>query len=386
MKKIISFALAGAMLFGMSAQSAEASVTASGYFMITGEGLHNYDLATEDKDTSLMVYQRLQLALDMDMGKDVKGNLTMRIPHYGQYGDGIYAADNISPQLRSVYVDFPLSRFQITAGLQGFTLPGYMGSGVNPVMDDYFTGFTVSTEIGSATPQLAWFVRDYENNTAGTSNIYAAVLPFGFDTLDLSLWGMMIDNSDSYSPHFYGVTFDTVMNDIYAGAGAIYSMDNAPEKNTAYVAEAHIALDLAAMTPGIAAWYGASANNSPFLMDEWWCSWGAFNGASEYQFGNMTSLQKGFNASYTDPFTTLGFAFTLADIELNNDMDLNLRAVYVKDNTENATESELELGATVWTSVTENLNIILDGAYFIPMYDNDTGHAASIACTIYATF
>ncbi len=380
MKKIISLALALGLFVGATAQNAAASVTASGYFMITGDALNNADLADKDTVTTLKFKERVQIALDMDMGDDVTGQLSFRVPYGQQFGDAISGVEELAPQLRTAYINFPIAMLDVTAGLQAYALPSYFGSGVNPILDDNLPGFVVGADFGMIAPELAWFITEYDTTKR---NVYALSLPVALaDGMTLTPWATMIDNTGSPSDTYMGATFDANMGNIFAGAGVVYGMSDADDVS-ALVAEAHFAIDLGSLTPGVAAWYGMSGDAGPPASDTWG-SWLAFNGAGDYAFGNQNGLQNGFGG-LDDWFSTLGVALTVADIQLSEAMDLNARLIYLMNTAEGSEDSDLEIGVALNTALTSNLNIVVDAAYYMPMVEG-SGNAASVACTFVANF
>ncbi len=385
MKKII-FLLAFALAISAMQTAQAANISTSGYFMITGEAFNNKRLLiTEEAENTLKIYERVQLALDVDFTEDVAGQISFRLPYGQLYGSGLDGAVALEPQLRSAYIDFPVAMFDVRAGLQDYALPGFLGSGVNPIIDDTFAGFVANANFASISTEFAWFIPSYTN--AGKSNIYSInFVAKPFDIIDFNHWFTLDDLAyDGETSNLYiGVNLDVFLNDISAGAACVVAKKDKVDDQHAFLVEGHISFDLAFMTPGLAVWYGKQGD-IPMEMTQWG-SFGGFNGSADSYFEMGNGLQDIFPVDFNDPFNSTGIYFSLADISLGNSVNLAAHALYVMDNTLNSSDSELELGTNIITSITNNLDFIVDAYYFMPLYEQERGKGALVACTLQANF
>ncbi len=384
MKKLISTFFALALVIPTAHNAQAAQISTSGYFMITGEALHNQRLLTQDTDTTLRISERVELALDMNMGENVTGQLSMRIPANDSFGEKMNGAYTVETELRSAYIDFPIAMLDIRAGLQGFSLPSYLGSGVNPIMDDIFAGFAINADFGTISPELAWFVTSTGVSKSNSYALTVAIKPN--DTIAITPWFTLDDlsNMGEGSNMYMGATLEMAINDISLGAGAIYTKKDSKIDHSALLVEGHISFALSYLTPGLAVWYGTQGD-APMGITEWG-SWGAFNGSADSYYENGNGLLDVFPVNYNDPFNSTGIYLSVSDIAIIDSISLAGHALYVLDNTLNSNESELELGANIYTSITNNLDFIVDAYYFIPMYSTKTGNGALVACTLQANF
>ncbi len=380
MKKIISLALASCMLVGALSQKAMATeVSASGYFMITGNLFNNEALADSDTSTTFKVYERVELALDAKVAENVSGQFKVRVPKKDQW-DGTLTPDTT---VRSAYIDFDLAMVDVRAGYQGYTLPYYLGNDEsNPVFDANYPGIVIKADLDMFAPEIAWFVNEYSSDESTKEYTYALSVPMYInEMMTLTPWAAMLDRKGSPSDTFIGAVFDADLGNIFAGGGVLYGMQDSDDSISSLLLEAHASIDLDMCKPGIAIWYGIKGSDGGL---EYTGSWGNFNSSADGMFDNANGLENVNLSDYT-PYDSFGIVANVADVVLSDFATLEAHIMYVMDSNDEDKDPNLELGASLYTSIASNLNFIVDAYYFMPMTDNK-GNGTSIAGTLYMTF
>ncbi len=380
MKKIISFALALAMLV-VTTKAEAADFATSGYFMMTGNIFNNEALADSDTKTTFKVKERAELALDIVVSDEVSGQFKVRVPSSQQWNG---ATPDVNTQIRSAYIDFGYDMLQVRAGYQGHALTGYLGSGVNPVLDDNVPGVVAYLNLGAIVPELAWFVTDYTDTEK--QNIYALSIPFAInDMMNVTPWAAMLDNSNKGIPTdtYVGATFDAVIDFIFAGAGILYAVQDSDDSIYSLLFEANATVDLGALSPGIALWYGMKGDDGGVTMTDYG-SWGAFNGSNDSAYGNNLGLQS-YNATSYDPFSSFGIVANVNNVNIGEYCSLGAHIMYIMDSSDESKDPNMELGAYISSDIIDGLAMFLEVNYFMPMTDN-YGNGLNAALTLKMAF
>ncbi len=402
MKKIISLALAAGLLVGASAQAAEFKPSA--VFMTT---LGVQQLG--ETDMGFNINYRAQVGLDFIASDDVKANLTLRLPNNATWGattttsDGktIYTTGGNVDQdiyLLNAYMQFPVAMFDVKAGLQANTfLPRYMGSH-NPILDDWTTlpSIVATTDLGMVKPTIAYVIPASTgnlNNSDGKSNVIALSAPIAVaDGMKVSPWAVInystVESTDDM-PIYAGATFDMLMNNIAAGAGAIYGTD---DDGSSMIFTGNVAMNLGALTPGLAVWYGmaddgpAMGLNSGIGNSGWW---GGFNGSTDVLYANQGSLANQFNASGAkvagmNPANSLGVVANVNNIAVGEKARLGAHVMYVMDTTEEEQDAQLDAGVKFTMPFATQMTFVATGNYVMNYEGEDD--AILGACTVRYNF
>ncbi len=381
MKKIISLALAFAMLVAVATKAQAADIATSGYFMVTGNIFNNEALADSDTKTTFKVKERVELALDIKVSDDVSGQFKVRVPASQQWNG---ATPTASTQIRSAYMDFGYDILQVCAGYQSYALTSYLGSGVNPVLDDSVPGVVAYLDLGFIVPELAWFATNYTDTTK--QNIYALTIPFAInDMMQVTPWAAMLDNSGLgiASDTFIGATFDANIDMIDAGAGVLYALQDSDDSIYSLLFEANAAIDLGMLTPGIALWYGMKGDDGGVAMTNYG-SWGAFNGSNDSAYGNNLGLQS-YNATNYDPFESFGIIANVNNVNIGEYCALGAHIMYIMDSSDESLDPNMEIGAYISSEIINGLSMYLELNYFMPMTDN-TGNGLNAALSMKMAF
>ncbi len=397
MKKTLSTLLTFALI-GISSNLYAKEFNASGYFMATGQFAYQLDtIKSEDKPT-FKVYERVELAFDLNLAENLGGQLKMRLPSNGkgQFGDKDFQESSlINPEIRSLYAFFPFATTPINArlGMQEYMPPGYLGGNVNPVFDQVAPGLLLQGKLGMMQPTFAWFVLDYPTatNTGTVENFFALSVNLDITkNAQVNPWFAL--NESNSGIMYIGFTSSIDLDNLQTGIDLLYG-----QKDIAYTPASSLLLDFYAsyeldlFTPGLMAWYSTGKRGYNLGISDFNGSWASFNNSSNLLFDNGNGLQnpiKPINTALSNPFGTLGLGLSIANLNLSENTSLSAHALYIAQTDENIKNSATEVGASLFYSMMQALDIIVDVNYYIPMQEITTneGNAFSLATSIKISF
>ncbi len=382
MKKIISLALAAGLLVGASAQAQAAEFKPSAVFMTT---LGASQIG--DADLGFNVNYRAQVGLDFIASDNVKANVTMRLPNNATWGNATYGDnDNQDIYLLNAYMQFPVLMFDVKAGLQANTfLPRYMGSH-NPVLDDWATlpSFVATADFGMVKPTISYVIPSSTGNLAsptGKENVIALTLPIAVaDGIKVSPWALVNYNSEDGKdnmPIYAGLTADANIGNITAGIGGIFATDDGASN---MLFTGNVAMNLGALTPGVAVWYGMSDSgpemgHTKAIGSSGW--WGGFNGSTDVLYANQGSLANQYFGK-TDamaPTDSLGVTVNVNNIAVGEKARLGAHVMYVMDTRDVAEASkkdaQLDAGVKFTMPFATQMTFVATGNYIIVNEDTN---------------
>ncbi len=388
MKKIISLALAAGMLVGATAQAQAADISAYGLFRVQGEWEGNTDAIDA---TTFTVRERVELGMKVAVSDEVLGNFRVRVPAKETWA----GQTNVDVALREAFIQFPVAGLTARVGYQLPSLPT-IASGANPYSRGWVStpGVALVGNFGSVMPSLSWWVQgassttynsvvtyeDDENISAGVTDVTTTAssstaivadtivlqIPVALaDGMKLTPWAaanMYKNLGGSFNGQTetaFGASFDANVDAISAGAGVIGAMTSEDNKDMSFVVAANAAMDLGALTPGLAVWYGLGGDCNDFTF------WGGFNNANDTIYGNGSWMQSGVSGFGLNPFDTLGVQVNVADIALGETAKLGAHVMYVMEN--DGDDSVLEIGGVFSTQVAKGLTGVIDANYAMDM-------------------
>ncbi len=396
MKNILSIGLVLALFIIVPTVHAK-EFNASGYFMATGQFANQLDTIKSDNKPTFRVYERVELALDLKLEESLGGQFKMRLPSNGrgQFGDTNFKENAvINPEIRSLYAFFPFAKTPISArlGMQEYMLPGYLGGNVNPVFDQVAPGLLLEGKLGMMEPTFVWFVLDYPNEaTSSVENFFALSVPLQVaEHVKVNPWFAL--NESNSGIMYIGLTSSINLNNLQTGFDLLYG-----QKDIAYTPSSSLLLDIyasyefALFTPGFMAWYSTGKSGDNLGITDFNGSWGYYNASSNLLFDNGNGLQNPIiptNTALSNPFGTLGLGLSIANINISENTTLSAHALYIAQTDEDAKNAATEVVISLFYSMMQALDIIVDANYYIsiPEISTNEGNAFSLGTSIQISF
>ena len=327
MKKLMTLALAAAMMLGATTGANAIDFKAKGQWIMSFDyGMHgnfgdskassNSGFGNEDE---FEARQRVRLQLDAVASEALSGTVFFEIGDQ-VWGDndngGALGADGKVVELKRAYIDWmvPQTDLKVRMGIQGIALPSFT-TNASQIMDDDVAAISLNYQFNENVGLTAFWARPYNDNAgykssdAGSTkwdnymdnmDMFAVLLPLTFDGVKVTPWVMyaamgpgMFDNfekapgnawgrasagmisgfkgtdwNDSYGNAFWaGVTGEVTYWDPFRIAWDVNygsaSYEDQKMNREGWLASLLLEYKLDWGTPGLYGWYSTGDDNNP---------------------------------------------------------------------------------------------------------------------------
>ena len=326
MKKLMTLALAAAMMLGAATGANAIDFKAKGQWIMSFDyGMHGNFGESKAKNNSgfknedeFEARQRVRLQLDAVASEALSGTVFFEIGDQ-VWGDndngGALGADGKVVELKRAYIDWmvPQTDLKVRMGIQGIALPSFT-TNASQIMDDDVAAISLNYQFNENVGLTAFWARPYNDNAgykssdAGSTkwdnymdnmDMFAVLLPLTFDGVKVTPWVMyaamgpgMFDNAkdpgnawgrasagmqsgfkgtdwnDSYGNAFWaGVTGEVTYWDPFRIAWDVNygsaSYEDQKMNREGWLASLLLEYKLDWGTPGLYGWYGSGDDSNP---------------------------------------------------------------------------------------------------------------------------
>ena len=221
MKKLMTLALAAAMMLGAATGASAIDFKAKGQWIMSFDyGMHGdfakrkanrnsgYKNSTTGNEDEFEARQRVRLQLDAVASEALSGTVFFEIGDQ-VWGDndngGALGADGKVVELKRAYIDWmvPQTDLKVRMGIQGIALPSFT-TNASQIMDDDVAAISLNYQFNENVGLTAFWARPYNDNSGykwngdkeGYQNyldnmdLFALMLPLKFDGVELTPWAM----------------------------------------------------------------------------------------------------------------------------------------------------------------------------------------------------
>ena len=327
MKKLMTLALAAAMMLGAATGANAIDFKAKGQWIMSFDyGMHGNFGESKAKNNSgfenedeFEARQRVRLQLDAVASEALSGTVFFEIGDQ-VWGDndngGALGADQKVVELKRAYIDWmvPQTDLKVRMGIQGIALPSFT-TNASQIMDDDVAAISLNYQFNENVGLTAFWARPYNDNGGYSSrwdgnnydqnymdnmDMFAVLLPLTFDGVKVTPWVMyaamgpgMFDNlkndpgnawgrasagmvsgfqgtdwNDSYGNAFWaGVTGEVTYWDPFRIAWDVNygsaSYEDQKMNREGWLASLLLEYKLDWGTPGLYGWYSTGDDNNP---------------------------------------------------------------------------------------------------------------------------
>ncbi len=327
MKKLMTLALAAAMMLGAATGASAIDFKAKGQWIMSFDyGMHGNFGESKAKNNSgfknedeFEARQRVRLQLDAVASEALSGTVFFEIGDQ-VWGDndngGALGADGKVVELKRAYIDWmvPQTDLKVRMGIQGIALPSFT-TNASQIMDDDVAAISLNYQFNENVGLTAFWARPYNDNGGYSSrwdgnnydqnymdnmDMFAVLLPLTFDGVKVTPWVMyaamgpgMFDNlkndpgnawgrasagmvsgfqgtdwNDSYGNAFWaGVTGEVTYWDPFRIAWDVNygsaSYEDQKMNREGWLASLLLGYKLDWGTPGLYGWYSTGDDNNP---------------------------------------------------------------------------------------------------------------------------
>ena len=327
MKKLMTLALAAAMMMGVATGANAIDFKAKGQWIMSFDyGMHGNFSESKAKNNSgfknedeFEARQRVRLQLDAVASEALSGTVFFEIGDQ-VWGDsdngGALGSDGKVVELKRAYIDWmvPQTDLKVRMGIQGIALPSFT-TNASQIMDDDVAAISLNYQFNENVGLTAFWARPYNDNAgykssdAGSTkwdnymdnmDMFAVLLPLTFDGVKVTPWVMyaamgpgMFDNfekapgnawgrasagmisgfkgtdwNDSYGNAFWaGVTGEVTYWDPFRIAWDVNygsaSYEDEKMNREGWLASLLLEYKLDWGTPGLYGWYGSGDDSNP---------------------------------------------------------------------------------------------------------------------------
>ena len=326
MKKLMTLALAAAMMLGAATGASAIDFKAKGQWIMSFDyGMHGNFGESKAKNNSgfgkhedeFEARQRVRLQLDAVASEALSGTVFFEMGDqiWGQDSTGgALGADGKVVELKRAYIDWmvPQTDLKVRMGIQGLALPSFT-TNASQIFDDDVAAVSLNYQFNENVGLTAFWARPYNDNGGYKSqwsgkdydnymdnmDMFAVLLPLSFDGVKVTPWVMyaamgpgMFDNAkdpgnawgrasagmqsgfkgtdwnDSYGNAFWaGVTGEVTYWDPFRIAWDVNygsaSYDNEKMNREGWLASLLLEYKLDWGTPGLYGWYGSGDDSNP---------------------------------------------------------------------------------------------------------------------------
>ena len=326
MKKLMTLALAAAMMLGAATGANAIDFKAKGQWIMSFDyGQHANFRSNQDgkpgsgykNEDEFEARQRVRLQLDAVASEALSGTVFFEIGDqvWGQNdtGGALGADNNSVVELKRAYIDWmvPQTDLKVRMGIQGLALPAFT-TNASQILDDDVAAVSLNYQFNENVGLTAFWARPYNDNNgykwngkdAGYQNymdnmdMFAVLLPLTFDGVKVTPWvmyaamgpGMFGDGkygsawsrastgmvsgfqdtdwNDSYGNAFWaGITGEVTYWDPFRIAWDVnygsVSYEDEKMNREGWLASLLLEYKLDWGTPGLYGWYGSGDDNNP---------------------------------------------------------------------------------------------------------------------------
>ena len=326
MKKLMTLALAAAMMLGAATGASAIDFKAKGQWIMSFDyGMHGNFGESKAKNNSgfgkhedeFEARQRVRLQLDAVASEALSGTVFFEIGDqiWGQDSTGgALGADGKAVELKRAYIDWmvPQTDLKVRMGIQGLALPSFT-TNASQIFDDDVAAVSLNYQFNENVGLTAFWARPYNDNGGYKSqwsgkdydnymdnmDMFAVLLPLSFDGVKVTPWVMyaamgpgMFDNAkdpgnawgrasagmqsgfkgtdwnDSYGNAFWaGVTGEVTYWDPFRIAWDVNygsaSYEDQKMNREGWLASLLLEYKLDWGTPGLYGWYGSGDDSNP---------------------------------------------------------------------------------------------------------------------------
>ena len=326
MKKLMTLALAAAMMLGAATGASAIDFKAKGQWIMSFDyGMHGNFGESKAKNNSgfgkhedeFEARQRVRLQLDAVASEALSGTVFFEIGDqiWGQDSTGgALGADGKVVELKRAYIDWmvPQTDLKVRMGIQGLALPSFT-TNASQIFDDDVAAVSLNYQFNENVGLTAFWARPYNDNGGYKSqwsgkdydnymdnmDMFAVLLPLSFDGVKVTPWVMyaamgpgMFDNAkapgnawgrasagmqsgfkgtdwnDSYGNAFWaGVTGEVTYWDPFRIAWDVNygsaSYEDQKMNREGWLASLLLEYKLDWGTPGLYGWYGSGDDSNP---------------------------------------------------------------------------------------------------------------------------
>ena len=216
MKKLMTLALAAAMMLGAATGASAIDFKAKGQWIMSFDyGMHGNFSESKAKNNSgfknedeFEARQRVRLQLDAVASEALSGTVFFEIGDQ-VWGDndngGALGADGKVVELKRAYIDWmvPQTDLKVRMGIQGLALPAFT-TNASQIFDDDVAAVTLNYQFNENVGLTAFWARPYNDNNGYKSStsstkwdnymdnmdMFAVLLPLSFDGVKVTPWVM----------------------------------------------------------------------------------------------------------------------------------------------------------------------------------------------------
>ena len=238
MKKLMTLALAAAMMMGVATGANAIDFKAKGQWIMSFDyGMHGNFGESKAKNNSgfknedeFEARQRVRLQLDAVASEALSGTVFFEMGDqiWGQDSTGgALGADGTVVELKRAYIDWmvPQTDLKVRMGIQGIALPSFT-TNASQIMDDDVAAISLNYQFNENVGLTAFWARPYNDNAgykssdAGSTkwdnymdnmDMFAVLLPLTFDGVKVTPWVMyaamgpgMFDNFEKAPGNAWG--------------------------------------------------------------------------------------------------------------------------------------------------------------------------------------
>ena len=211
MKKLMTLALAAAMMLGAATGANAIDFKAKGQWIMSFDyGMHGNFGESKAKNNSgfgkhedeFEARQRVRLQLDAVASEALSGTVFFEIgdQFWGKGNDGgALGADGKVVELKRAYIDWmvPQTDLKVRMGIQGLALPAFT-TNASQIFDDDVAAVTLNYQFNENVALTAMWARPYNDNYTGTDRVnyqdnmdlFALMVPLTFDGVKVTPWAM----------------------------------------------------------------------------------------------------------------------------------------------------------------------------------------------------
>ena len=311
MKKLMTLALAAAMMLGAATGANAIDFKAKGQWIMSFDyGMHgNFGDSKASSNSGFgknedefEARQRVRLQLDAVASEALSGTVFFEIGDqiWGQdkTGGALGADNNSVVELKRAYIDWmvPQTDLKVRMGIQGLALPAFT-TNASQILDDDVAAVSLNYQFNENVGLTAFWARPYNDNagygylndkdldkTFGDKNymdnmdMFAVLLPLTFDGVKVTPWVMyaamgpgmlgLTKENGKYSVNSYGNAWNRAMSGMVSGA---FGYDNVDTYGNAFWAG--VTGEVTYWDPFRIAWdvnYGSAAYENEKMNREGW--------------------------------------------------------------------------------------------------------------------
>ena len=325
MKKLMTLALAAAMMLGAATGASAIDFKAKGQWIMSFDyGMHGdfakskanrdsgYKNSTTGNEDEFEARQRVRLQLDAVASEALSGTVFFEIGDqvWGESDTGgALGADKSVVELKRAYIDWmvPQTDLKVRMGIQGLALPSFT-TNASQIFDDDVAAVSLNYQFNENVGLTAFWARPYNDNYGYKSSdtnkeqwenymdnmdMFAVLLPLSFDGVKVTPWVMYAamgpgmfgaswspvkkgmqsgfkgtDWNDSYGNAFWaGVTGEVTYWDPFRIAWDVNygsaSYEDEKMNREGWLASLLLEYKLDWGTPGLYGWYSTGDDNNP---------------------------------------------------------------------------------------------------------------------------